>query len=278
MEVKKIRFTLPQASYDIMRKMIDGFCVNKNKLLNLIFERHRDGAGRGVKQNFNRVVQFNLNVKNNAIYEDYLIKNKIFNEAEFFRNIVSDFMNLAQHKRELLIHGEIYEALAFAAKRQVVVKIRFRGETREVEPYFVANSREEACNYLFCYSCMHGRYINYKLGNIKGVELVDRRQEHRDESYIAEVRANFDSFLSHKKFVKVRLTPEGEKQIRRASHLRPRIVKALGDGVYLYECSDAKAKVYFPQFLENAEILEPARLRDWFKKMFEAAAGNYSEK
>jgi len=258
--------------------MIDAFKANKNKLLNLIFENYKGGSGKLLRQNYNRVVQFNLNVKNNHDYESYLINNKIFNEAEFFRNMIIAFTSLAPHKRELLINRDIYEKLSFAISKQLVVKIKFRGEEREVEPYFIANSREEACNYLFCYSCMHDRYINYKLGNIKAIEFIDRKQEHRKEEYIADIRSNFDSFMSHGKYVKVRLTPAGEDQIRKASHLRPKIVKSLGDGVYVYECSDAKAKIYFPQFTENAEILEPARLREWFKKMFDAAAANYSKK
>jgi len=277
LEVKKIRFTLPQTSYDVLKKIVDTFKINKNMLLNLIFENYKGTGGKTLRQNYNRVVQFNLTVKNNDGYENYLIGHKIFNEAEFFRNMVVAFTSLAQHKRELLIHRSIIEILSFAISKQIVVKIKFRGEEREVEPYFIANSREEACNYLFCYSCMHDRYINYKLGNIKNVELIDRKQEHRKEDYIADIRSNFDSFMSHGKFIKVRLTTAGEEQIRKASHLRPRLVKALGDGVYVYECSDAKAKVYFPQFMGNAEILEPLRLRDWFKNMFDSAAANYSK-
>jgi hypothetical protein len=37
-------------------------------------------------------------------------------------------------------------------------------------------------------------------------------------------------------------------------------------------------KVYFPRFPGSAEILEPARLRDWFKKMFDAATNRDADR
>jgi hypothetical protein len=48
-----------------------------------------------------------------------------------------------------------------------------------------------------------------------------------------------------------------------------------GAGVYTFECSEKLAKVYFPQFLSDADILEPRDLRLWFKEQFEKAAGVY---
>ena len=44
---------------------------------------------------------------------------------------------------------------------------------------------------------------------------------------------------------------------------------------YTFECSEKLAKVYFPQFLSDADILAPRELRLWFKEQFEKAAGVY---
>lgn len=49
-----------------------------------------------------------------------------------------------------------------------------------------------------------------------------------------------------------------------------------GAGDYTFECSEKLAKIYFPQFLAEAEILEPRELRLWFKEEFERAAKVYS--
>ena len=46
-------------------------------------------------------------------------------------------------------------------------------------------------------------------------------------------------------------------------------------GDYVFECSEALAKIYFPQFLGEAEIIEPRELRLWFKEQFDAASNVY---
>ena len=48
-----------------------------------------------------------------------------------------------------------------------------------------------------------------------------------------------------------------------------------GAGDYTFECSEKLAKIYFPQFLAEAEILEPRELRLWFKEEFEKAGKVY---
>ena len=49
-----------------------------------------------------------------------------------------------------------------------------------------------------------------------------------------------------------------------------------GAGTYTFECSEKLAKIYFPQFLAEAEIIAPQELRLWFKEQFEKTAGVYS--
>ena len=51
-------------------------------------------------------------------------------------------------------------------------------------------------------------------------------------------------------------------------------VEKKGD-IFTFECSELKAKLYFPQFLGNAEILEPKELREWFKQEFEKTVEKY---
>ena len=57
---------------------------------------------------------------------------------------------------------------------------------------------------------------------------------------------------------------------------RPKAMEKIdGAGDYIFECSEKLAKIYFPQFLGEAEILEPRNLRLWFKEQFETALKVY---
>jgi hypothetical protein len=81
----------------------------------------------------------------------------------------------------------------------------------------------------------------------------------------------------------VKLTEEGAKRYNKLATNRPKVIakdgaecdEVNGAGIYTFECSEKLAKVYFPQFLSGADILEPRDLRLWFKEEFEKAAGIY---
>jgi len=48
---------------------------------------------------------------------------------------------------------------------------------------------------------------------------------------------------------------------------KPKIIEKTGN-IFIFQCSEDKAKAYFPQFLEEVEIIEPTELRNWFKETF----------
>lgn len=70
-----------------------------------------------------------------------------------------------------------------------------------------------------------------------------------------------------------RLTTNGTKVIAKDGTECSEVKDA---GSYIFECSEKLAKVYFPQFLGETEILKPRDLRLWFKEQFESAAKIYS--
>jgi len=113
-----------------------------------------------------------------------------------------------------------------------------------------------------------------------------------------EFREHFDPFLCHGQELKVELSPEGVALYNRVVTNRPKVLKvpaAPGSrdtfantpvaienalesqrpGVYTLECSPELAKVYFPQFLDTAQILSPANLRNYFRQRFLKAATAY---
>ncbi len=55
---------------------------------------------------------------------------------------------------------------------------------------------------------------------------------------------------------------------------RPKIKEVDGD-IYTFYCSEKNAKIYFPHFMDEAEILEPIELREWFKRKSESLAKKY---
>jgi len=277
MEVKKIRFTVPQFAYEILARDIESFGSNKNKICNLIFDKYRRRAPeKNVRSAHNKVIQFNLNAKNNSDYEEYTLDRGIDNESEFFRTIVMVYASLPKYRRQLIIYDDLYRRLKRAIDGRQLVKIKYKNDFVDVEPYLIANSKEEACNYLFCYSLKHSRFLNYKFQHIQELSVTRNTFTPRETEYVDRVREDFDAFLSVGKTVIARLSPEGLKQFNRAAHLRPKVLKQEED-LFTFECSEPRAKIYFPKFLDAVEIISPPKLRKWFAERFRMASEKYAD-
>ena len=155
------------------------------------------------------------------------------------------------------------------------------------------------------------RFHSLRLCHIRGVAPDTASKafhcENFELSHQAETfREHFDPFLCYGQSVKVKLTEEGAKRYNKLTTNRPKVIakertdvdvtatetscnnrmsagnnarpdceEINGAGTYTFECSEKLAKVYFPQFLSDADVLAPRELRLWFKEQFEKAAGVY---
>ena len=89
------------------------------------------------------------------------------------------------------------------------------------------------------------------------------------------IKNNFDPFLSYGCETKVRLTEHGIKHYDTVITNRPKVKEINGD-IYTFHCSLENAKIYFPHFMDEAEILEPQELREWFRERFERITKKYN--
>lgn len=274
---KKIRITLPKKILDILENDMEEFSIKKNTLLNLIYEKLKKSYLKVIDISYGEtsVIQFNLNKKNKEDYYFFLEENKIQNEAEFFRKIITYYSNLRKKEREAFLYEREVELLKIAIKERRVVKIVFNDKKEvEVEPYYLGCSKLEVANYLFCYRLEENSWKNYKLKYISSIYLKRNNFLIRDKKFIESVKKEFDPFLSKGKVVKVRLSPYGEKLFKEIRLNRPNVLEK-NNGIYTLECSEEKAKRYFSYFLDEVEILEPKKLREWFTIKLEKALEKY---
>ena len=273
----KIRVTLPEYIYNFIINDEKDFEINKNRLCNMIFEMY--GESVEIKEHlpktkYNKILQFNLSNNNLDIFVDIATRKEIENKADYFRKLFFMYCDQPKYKREQQICKSTVIMAEGAIKSRKKLKIKYKGEYRIVEPYFIASENGETRNYLFCYCYNNKEYRNYRLINIKGVSILNESVEHYNEEYIKNIRDNFDPYLSYGSRIKVKFSECGIEQMNRVMINRPKIIENSGD-IYTFECSELKARLYFPQFLGNAEILEPKELREWFRHEFEKAAERY---
>ena len=108
--MKKIRVTVPEDIWRLMKNDIEEFGINNNKLCNYILERFKynrkmdvekllETQGRPLK----KIIQFDLNVSNREIYYDVLKANEVDIEAEYFRDLFELYTSKFKYQREIFI-------------------------------------------------------------------------------------------------------------------------------------------------------------------------------
>ena len=265
---KKLRITVPNEIYKIIESDLEDFRITKNFLCNYIFENLK-----GFKQIYNykyngskKIIQFNLNKKNLENYYSFLAEKKIEVEAEYFRNIFFYYAQQSKKSRELFIFKNITEKIMCGVENKKKIIVTFADGTKKtISPYYMASSELELKNYLFSYDEDEKRFKNFTLRNIKAVYVTEKKVYEGENDFVREVIENFDPFLSYNKRVKVKFTDEGLEILKRVKTYRPKLLKQEGN-ICVFQCSDLQGKRYFSAFWNEAEILEPLELRNWFRE------------
>lgn len=277
--MKKVRVTVSDFMNEIITGDSEYFKLLVGRIGNIIFKYYMDKDLNKVELgNFSgEVIQFNLNKKNEEIFMDTLIRNKIQTEAEYWRNIFFTYINNLRYKREEILFENKFKDIREGIKTEKKIKIKYHKYIRLVNPYFIKVSDSENRSYLFCYCEKNNDYRNYRISEIEEIWLTNEKNEIRDKKYIDDVRKNFDPFLSYKNRVKVKFTEKGIELYEKVLANRPRLIEEK-DGIYTFECDNKLAMIYFAQFYSKVKILEPEELKTILKKELKKTIEIYENK
>ena len=265
--MKKVKFTIPYFSYEKIKEDEFHFRLKPGEIGNRIFAYYsnKDIEMVEAKSNKGENIQFNLNTKNEELYPSVIKDHKVQNEAEFWRILFFNYLNNPKHIRERILYKKIFDDLEAAIKDEKMIRIKYKSELREIHPYLIKTAPGEDRSYLFCYCTKNDTHRNYRVANIKDVFISKNNLEFIDQAYIDEIDKNFDPFLSYGKTVTIKLTELGKTIYERATYNRPKRIDEDEKGdIWIFQCTNKHAKVYFPQFMSEIEILEPKNLREWY--------------
>ncbi len=265
--MKKIRVTVPEDIWDIMKYDEEEFGINNNKLCNYILEKLKfnrkietekllEMQGRAYK----KIIQFDLNVANREIYYDILRSNEVEIEAEYFRELFEIYCSKFKYQRELFIYEDKLRMILEAIRLENKIKIKYFSDILEIEPIFIRREERGDENFLFCYHEEGSSYQNYKLKEIEILSILPEKVKKRDKKMIENIRKKYDPFLGNGNTVKVRLTKLGESLLKGLTNYRPKFLKREGD-IFYFEAANERAKLYFKSFGKEVEVLEPKELR-----------------
>ena len=267
--MKKVRITVSDFMFEILKGDSEYFKVPVGKIGNTLFKYYIDKNLSKIKleESSGKKVQFNLSKENEDVFLGILKGKKAETEAELMSDIFFTYINNLRFKREEIIFNDTFKQIREAIKNNKKIGIKYHSTARIVNPYFIELSSKENRSYLFCYCEKNQDFRNYRISDIENIWNLQNEIYVKDEDYIEAIRKNFDPFLSYGNEIKVRMTEEGKALYERVNQNRPKLLKEEGD-IYTFECSDKLAKVYFAQFYDEIEIIEPESLRESFKENF----------
>lgn len=273
--MKKIRVTVPEDIWRLMKNDTEEFGINNNKLCNYILDKLKynkemqsekllDMQGRPIT----KIIQFDLNVSNKNIYYDILSANSVMVEAEYFRELFEIYTSKFKYQRELFIFEERVRLILQAIKEKKKLRIKYLERVFNIEPYFIKREEKGDENFIFCYDEENKSYGNYKLKELEIISILELKIKGKDKKYIENMRKNFDPFMANGNIVQVRLTNVGDSLLKSFTNYRPKLIKKEKD-IYFFESSNENAKLYFRQFSKEAEIIAPIELRNEIRQEYQ---------
>lgn len=266
---KKVKLTVPEYIIDFLESDMYDFDLNKNNICNRIVLAHyekKDNLKTYSKTRNAKNLQFTLSNLNLDLYIDADTNLNIQHKSDYFRNIFFNYCQQPRYMRELALNNKTVQLIEQSIQSKKKLTIRYNNQLRVIEAYAILQSDNETRNYVFCYCHKRKEYRNFRLCNIEAITIHDKEPfEVFDSELVERTKAKFDPFLSVGKVVKVKLTELGLSIYNSHITHRPQILTQYNDNIYDFECSEARAKLYFTQFLGEVEILEPIDLREWFK-------------
>lgn len=190
--------------------------------------------------------------------------------------IFESYTRLIFADRERLVLKDFLIAIDNAIKKHQQIKLTlYNTETTWLSPLSVNLAKEGSFSYLV------GLDTNRSLKTIRisrisqllsmKKALVPTKDERMEiDKRLAKYGPTFAS--QNTQLIKVRLSPKGVQKYEYSVIHRPIHTCIEDDNIYVFECSEMQALYFFFRFAGEAEILEPASLRNKFKDLY--AAGN----
>ena len=129
--MKKIRVTIPEDIWDIIKIDQEDYGMNNNKFCNYILEKLKfnkkietENLLQSQGRTYKKIIQFDLNVSNKEIYYDILKTNGVEIEAEYFRELFEIYCAKFKYQRELFIYEDRLKTILDAIKSENKIKIK----------------------------------------------------------------------------------------------------------------------------------------------------------
>ena len=202
--------------------------------------------------------------------------------SQYLKDMFNSYLSIPRSEREAIIFKDTYEDIAKALKDHRILSFTNTTSGDEkaylVEPYIIAPSKEEQCNYLLCKDRSTRRPRTFRISRLRSVFVTsesfpvdpDTQKELQEKA----IRSPQSVSLTVKAVV--RLNKYGVKKFKAITKNRPLVSKIEGD-FYYFDWPELQLEEYFKRFGRDAIVIEPASLKEKIKKFYYYGLREYSK-
>ena len=198
--------------------------------------------------------------------------------SQYLNDFFSSYLSISRKDRERILFQDIFEELNTAIRKNSIIRFTSTSAPNvifTVQPYCIAASKEEQCNYLLCLDNETGIPRSFRVSRIRALYSSSDKfipNESR-KLELQEIARRSPQSTSKGIEAEVRLTEKGLQKFHFITKNRPDVLKKEGNTLY-FNWPKTQLEEYFHRFGKEAVILEPDECREsmriFYKKAWEA--------
>lgn len=198
--------------------------------------------------------------------------------SQYLNDFFSSYLSISRKDRERILFQDIFEELNTAIRKNSIIRFTSTSAPNvifTVQPYCIAASKEEQCNYLLCLDNETGIPRSFRVSRIRALYSSSDKfipNESR-KLELQEIARRSPQSTSKGIEAEVRLTEKGLQKFHLVTKNRPDVLRKEGNTLY-FHWPKLQLEEYFRRFGKEAVILSPEECREsmrfFYKKAWEA--------
>ena len=202
--------------------------------------------------------------------------------SQYMNDFFSSYLSISRKEREKIIFRDKFETLNAAISKNSVITFSSTSAPEllfTIQPYLIATSKEEQCNYLLCADNAHKIPRTFRISRIQALYITSDKFV-PDENIKFELQeAAIRSPQSASKGVdaEVLFTDRGLQKFHVITKNRPDVLRKDGNTLY-FNWPKKQLEEYFKRFGKDAVIITPEDCRKSVRQFYEKALNAYKHK
>ncbi|SKB92851.1 WYL domain-containing protein [Lachnospiraceae bacterium] len=214
------------------------------------------------------------------IIENNLLKDTSL--SQYLKDMFNSYLSIPRSEREAIIFNDTYEDITRALKEHKILSFTNTTSGDDlsylVEPYVIAPSKEEQCNYLICMDRNSRKPRTFRISRLRSVFVTadtfpidpEIQKELREKA----IRSPHSVSLTVQAVV--RLNKYGVRKFKAITKNRPIVSKIEGD-LYFFDWPELQLEEYFKRFGRDAIVIKPESLKERIKKFYYYGLREYNK-